>query len=357
MTAVCELTVRRDDLAAVSEGQPVLEPGPGQVLVAVEHFALTANNVTYAVHGDDFGYWRFWPASPGQGIVPVWGFGRIVGAEVPDIAVGTRLYGYWPMASHALLTPGSVTRRGFDDMAGHRQGLAPVYNRYVQSSDDWGPEPLQALFRPLYATSFVLDAMLQEHDVDTILLSSASSKTALGLAQLARGRQRAIGLTSPGNRGFCHDSGYFDQVLSYEQIGQITGQRIAFVDFSGNGDVRRAVHNILGERLVESHVVGDTHWQAPNLPDLPGVVPQLFFAPTIIAERVAEWGATGYEMRLMAAWRRFAGTLGWLRLVEERGPAAVTRHWQALLAGRVDPAHGLVLGLSGHSRPSHARAL
>jgi hypothetical protein len=36
-------------------------PGAGQVLVRIEHFALTANNITYGVAGDSIGYWNFFP--------------------------------------------------------------------------------------------------------------------------------------------------------------------------------------------------------------------------------------------------------------------------------------------------------
>src|SRR4051794_21618346 len=35
----------------------------GQVLVAVDHFSLSANNVTYGALGDQLGYWRFYPAA------------------------------------------------------------------------------------------------------------------------------------------------------------------------------------------------------------------------------------------------------------------------------------------------------
>ena len=37
----------------------------GEILVKIESFAFTANNVTYGVAGDTIGYWKFFPASPG----------------------------------------------------------------------------------------------------------------------------------------------------------------------------------------------------------------------------------------------------------------------------------------------------
>ena len=34
----------------------------GEVLLQVEKFSFTANNVTYGVAGDSIGYWNFFPA-------------------------------------------------------------------------------------------------------------------------------------------------------------------------------------------------------------------------------------------------------------------------------------------------------
>jgi hypothetical protein len=230
-------------------------------------------------------------------------------------------------------------------MAQHRRNLPQVYNNYVAASDDYGPETVQVLFRPLYTTSFVLDLMLQDSPADTLVLTSASSKTALGLAQAAKGRQRIVGLTASANRAFVEATAYYDDVVDYTDIAGLSAGsgRVALVDFSGNGAVRHAVHSVLGDRLVESHVVGDTHWEVANSNTLPGVSAKLFFAPSVIVERVAQWGAEGFEARLAVAWRAFIASTGWLRIVEDKGAEAVAGHWRALAAGRIDPAEGLVL--------------
>lgn len=345
MTTVTELHVRCDDLAAISAVTRDLAVGDGEALFRIERFALTANNMTYAAHGVDMAYWGFFPAAEGFGIVPVWGFAVVTDSRVEGLAPGQRFYGYWPMASHALLRPVKVNPRGFVDGAAHRQKLPPVYNGYVAASDAYGPEAVQALFRPLYTTSFVLDLMLQQSPAETLLLTSASSKTALGLAQAAKGRQRIVGLTSAANRGFVEATGYYDEVIDYADVAKLASgsAKVALIDFSGNGAVRHAVHSILGDRLIESHVVGDTHWEAANAGTLPGVQAQLFFAPSVIVERIAQWGADGFETRLAAAWRGFIASTGWLRVVEGQGADVVAAHWSALAAGRIDPAEGVVL--------------
>ena len=45
-----------------------------QVLLKIDSFGFSANNITYAVFGQTMGYWGFFPATKGYGIVPVWGF-------------------------------------------------------------------------------------------------------------------------------------------------------------------------------------------------------------------------------------------------------------------------------------------
>ena len=303
--------------------------------------------MTYAAHGVDMGYWNFFPAPEGFGIVPVWGFGQVVESRVDDLAAGQRFYGYWPMASHALLTPGKTGPRGFVDLAAHRQGLAQVYNSYVPATLDVGDERLQALLRPLYTTSYLLDLMLGASPAGTLILTSASSKTALGLAQAAKNHKHIVGLTSPSSTAFVESTGYYDRVVTYADatsLGTGTGTA-ALVDFSGDGAVRRAVHTALGDRLLESHIVGDTHWDADNTNALPGVAAQLFFAPTVLAGRIAEWGADGLATRLQAAWLTFIASANWLTVVEEAGADVAIRHWQDFAAGRVDPAKGIILSI------------
>ena len=345
MVNVTEMHVARAALGDIATVECDRAAGPGQALLRIDRFALTANNMTYAAHGVDMAYWGFFPAPEGFGIVPVWGFAEVIESHVDGVARGARFYGYWPMASHTVVTPVRVGPRGFTDGAEHRQKLPPIYNNYVQASAAFGAETVQALFRPLYTTSFVLDAMLGASPAKTLVLTSASSKTALGLAQAAKGRQRITGLTAAANRDFVAATGYYDAVIDYADIASLSSEAgpCALVDFAGNGAVRHAVHTVLGDALIESHIVGDTHWDVANAGDLPGVTPQLFFAPTVIVERVAQWGADGFETRLAAAWGGFMASTGWLRVVEASGADAVATHWRAIAAGEIDPAMGLVL--------------
>ena len=94
----------------------------------------------------------------------MWGFAKVVQTLHPGVAVGERLYGYWPMASHAVLQPDRLSEAGFSDAAPHRASLHAVYNQYLRCSGDPGyradQEAQQMLLRPLFTTSFLIDDFL-----------------------------------------------------------------------------------------------------------------------------------------------------------------------------------------------------
>ena len=140
-------------------------------------------------------YWQLFPAPEGFGNVPVWGFGEVIASKHPAIAAGETLFGYFPMATHLVIEAADVTKRGLRDAAAHRQGVAPVYNAYARVSGDPAfagrQGDYQALLRPLFMLSFLVDDFLAENEfygAKSVMLSSASSKTAYGLAHLLHAR-------------------------------------------------------------------------------------------------------------------------------------------------------------------------
>ncbi len=335
----------------------------GQVRVRVDNFALTSNNITYAAFGETMNYWQFFPtAEEGWGVVPVWGFATVLQSLHPAVAVGERLYGYWPMADHAVLQPARLTAAGFSDATPHRRELHAVYNQYLRSNVDpfytADSEDAQALLRPLFTTSWLIDDFLADNaffGADTLLLSSASSKTAYGTAhQLAqRPGLQVIGLTSARNKAFCESLGCYSRVLAYEQLAEVAPQAAAvYVDFAGNAALRRDIHHRFPE-LKYSSSIGGTHVDSlGGAKDLPGPRPVLFFAPAQVRKRNADWGAAVLGQRLVQAWHGFRAKVEnqaapWLAADHHHGPEAVRAAYSEVLAGQGDPARGQILSLSG----------
>ena len=363
-----DLLVRRDDPRTVRvAGGPAPVPGPGEAAFEVERFALTANNVTYAVFGavPSFEYWRFFPADDGWGRVPVWGYGRAVASGHPAVAPGDRFYGFWPMGSHAVLAPAGAGPRGFVDGAAHRQGLSPLYNTYARAAARDGEEARarevreadEMLLRPLFTTAFLIDDFLADagwFGAQRVVVSSASSKTAYATAFLLsrRGGVEVVGLTSPSNLGFVAGLGCYARVLPYDGLAALERVPTVYLDLSGDAPLRAAVHAHLGDALRHDCAVGAAHWDrvgAPQAP-LPGPRPQVFFAPGRWKQRAADWGEGECLRRLGEARDAFAARLRagapWMTVVEGRGADAVARVWHDLLDGRSRPDAGHVLSLS-----------
>jgi hypothetical protein len=348
--------VRRDDLRTtrLADGEARAESvADGQVQLQVERFGLSANNVTYGAFGDAMSYWAFFPADDeGWGRVPVWGFGNVVASGVEGIEPGERFYGYFPMATYTTIAA-ETTGAGFVADDDHRRELPPVYNSYLRTPPDAGHLDETLLLRPLFATSFLIEAFLRGEGffgADAVVLSSASSKTAYGLAfLLARGDgPSVVGLTSPGNRDFVESLGVYDAVLAYGEVASELGDGVlVFVDMAGDAKVREAVHRAAADRLRHSAVVGATHWeQLAGSGELPGPAPEFFFAPTHWQRMVAELGEGGFQRALGAAWGEFLEQLGdWMEVEHGSGPEDVERVWLAFVDGAVDPRRGHVLTL------------
>ena len=360
-TDAVDFRVRRDDLQRTSLATtPLPALADGEALLAIDSFGFTANNVTYAAIGEMFRYWDFFPAPDGWGRVPVWGFANVAASRHPGVAVGERFYGYFPMSTHLVVRPDRVAEDGFTDVTPHRTALPAVYNRYVRTTSDSAYDPAHEdgymLLRPLFGTAFLLDDLLADaafFGAHAIALSSASSKTAIGLAMLLAARPdrryHVVGLTSAGNADFVRGLGYYDRVVTYDALdGLAADEPIVFVDMAGNGAVRDAVHRRCTDALRYSCSVGLTHHDrmAPPAADLPGPAPAFFFAPDRVQQRTRDWGAAGLQERLGAALKRAIAESGrWMHVRRARGPAEVERVYRAMLAGETHPADGHVLAL------------
>ena len=359
-----DFEVRKSELTASrAETGPVPEIGPGDVLMKVERFSLTANNITYAVFGDAMRYWDFFSdRSEGAeyGRIPVWGFGEVVASNADGVAVGTRVYGYFPMSRYRVAKAAKISEHGFMDASGVRGELAPVYSQFmVTTSDPLYSEDTEdqiMLFRPLFTTSFILDDWLAENNffgARTIILTSASSKTSLGLAYLLKNNRsdkvKVVGLTSGSNKGFVEGTNCYDEVVTYDQIsGMDASVPTGIVDMAGNSSVRADVHTHFKDNLKVSSAVGGTHWDSVGggQEGLPGPAVELFFAPTHIERRMKEWGGPGFQERVAKAWGSFIPeTKKWIDVVHSAGADNVKDVYLEVLGGKTPPDKAHILSL------------
>lgn len=343
------------------------ELSDGQVRLAVKEFAFTANNITYAALGDMLQYWKFFPAGEGFGIIPVWGFADVVESQHSDFSIGERVYGYFPMGEYLTIAPGSVSSMSFVDTTEHRGPLPLVYNQYMRCANDplytQDTEALQMILRPLFTTAFLLDDFFACENFfqgEQLILSSASSKTAIGTAFALKTNRDArklegssdykiVGLTSAANRKFVEGLGIYDEVLGYDELASIKQVPSVFIDFAGNAPLKAGVHNTLTDKLLYSCVVGASHWDqtAGDSEPMAGPEPQMFFAPSQAQKRVSEWGPEGFGRRLTGLWQQFVQfTTEWIDIETRQGKDAISESYQQVLAGKLSPKEGLIYSIN-----------
>lgn len=341
---------------------PLLPLDADAVRLRIESFSVTANNITYAVIGDMFGYWNFFPAEGDWGVVPMWGHAVVEASNKPEMAIGERIYGYLPMGTYLDVIPGKISASGFTDMATHRQPMSPIYNQYsrlnADPEHDAAKESERMLFGPLFKTGFLIEAMFRREGwfgVQNLILTSASSKTAMSLASVAKDLSpdiRRVGLTSSGNVSFVAQSGLYDDVVAYDDVDTLANVPSVSVDFAGNSALLRGIHNALGDHLKYSCLVGATHVEARGANsaggsgggDMPGPKPILFFAPDHAVATVKELGPKGFGEAVGARWKSFLRAAdGVVDIEEHQGLEGAVNAFVDTLAGRMDPKKGVII--------------
>jgi len=301
------LLVNRNDFAEVALVNADETPlQAGSVRVKIGPWALTANNITYMVTGDQIGYWHYFEPShydllieEGEDIrwgrMPVWGYAEVTESLCEDVPVGTQIYGFFPVAETMDLKPIKINPNGFQDGTEHRLELHSVYNSYSFTKSDpsfQAYETLQPILRPLFTTSFLIDDFLDReafYGAEQVLILSASSKTALGTAYCLkqRGGIRVAGLTSERNQSFV-------------------------------------------EGTKNNH----------------GAAPVMFFAPDQAKQRFKDWGADGFAKNLGARWMPFCESANdWLSIEIKTGIEPVLKTYKDLLDGKTDPAKATLFSL------------
>ncbi len=332
------------------------EPGAGEIEVQIQKYAFSANNVTYAHLGSHFKYWEFFPAKdPGRGIIPVWGFAKVIRSLNPDIAEGEILYGYFPMQTRCVLRPGKVRAEGFADTSPHRAKLPAAYQIYnIQKNDPMHAAAYadhELIFRPLFVTSYLLEDFLFEKSyfgARQLIVTSASSKTAIALAHLFRKRRekekfdvQCVALTSKSNTDFVRSPGIYDSILSYDDLKMLPAVAGHTADFAGNQSLLEKIKDAIGANWSGATLVGVVQWEENA--EAEAKLGQIFFAPAQIKKRAREWGMDGFQKALAESFQQFLPTAGWLRVETIEGRDAMQQMYLDTLRGKLAPSTGIIV--------------
>ena len=344
-----------------------LEIKEAEILVSIESFAFTSNNVTYGVAGDTIGYWQFFKTKEDVnnewGCIPVWGFAKIIKSNVEELIVGERLFGYFPPCDNLNLKPIKVTNQGFTDGKEHRKDLPAVYNNYLRLSGDVNYDnsldDIRSLLFPLHITSFcICDALEDEayFGSDQIIIVSASSKTAIGVAQGLQEASNApsiIGLTSQKNLDFVKSLDCYDEVIAYDCLSDVNfNLKSVMVDMAGSREILGTLHRSLADKMLKCLTVGMTHWDNEvTAEDALGQAmlrerTEFFFAPAHIQKRVKDWGHEGYNQKTNEFMKtRSIQSADWMQVKKIIGLEDFISTYEKFVSGDINPTEGIIVEL------------
>ena len=189
-----------------------------------------------------------------------------------------------------------------------------------------------------------------------IIIISASSKTAIGLAQgLADSKNspKIVGLTSATNSKFVEGLGCYDEVISYDQLEEIDySQGTVMVDMAGNREILGTLHGKLADNMLKCLTVGMTHWDnETTAEDALGQAmlrerTEFFFAPAHIQKRIGEWGHEGYAQKTNAFMSaRALQSNNWMQIKKIIGLEDFTATYKEVVAGQIKPHEGIIVEL------------
>lgn len=360
MPSGLDFVVARDDLRR-TRFAPAQQPDNselrrGEVLLQIERFGFSANNITYATLGEAMRYWQFFPAPDGWGRVPVSGYAAVAASAHDELEVGERVFGYLRTSTHLLVMADRVKAGRFIDAAPHRADLPAVYQRYPRlgmRNDDPRSEDLQALWRPLFMTSFRRGRLSCRRR----RLWRRADRGVERIEQDGNGHRVPARPGPSGDRcrrsdlarvPFAERAGYYDCVIAYDDLHELSPDiPLVFVDVAGDDWLLSEVRRLAGDGLRRNVVVGATHWQqravSTSLRDNDA---ELFFLPPWIEKRRREWGGGEFARRYDEAWSAFLPTVDrWMQIHHHSERDDVEAAYRRTLDGAVDPAVGQILSL------------
>ncbi|KAF8319458.1 hypothetical protein DL93DRAFT_2053669 [Clavulina sp. PMI_390] len=381
------------DAVVVQSQLDVAQLKENQVILQVDKFGFSANNVTYGLLGEHphFRYFDFFPApktsltSPKtHAVLPVWGYGTVIASSHPSLHVGQRVSGYLSMSSYCLLQldPPRARPSGKSSIEytvnvalnGMPEDRRPYRQlTFCETDFMWTPEreDEMMLYLPLFWTSYWMEDSLNQkayRDARTIVISSASSKTAFLVTYRIQKRREAafasgktfrpikvVGLTSRSNLSFTRKLGFYDQVFAYDEVANITKvsrdiRECLYIDVSGNESLNANVAKHLSPKLTVS--LGITSVEGGNASSITGAQGnkadwESFFMPEWLELRVKELGPKKIKEMQKTAWGDLMEDCpSWVGIKTYEGNDDVLGAYQRTVKGGIPPNEGQMFSLS-----------
>lgn len=320
----------------------------GEVRLLVDSFTINSTSISAAKSGLFVPGLDLFPAvDSGWSLLPVWGAATVSESGHPAVARNDRVFGLCPTTTSFVVTPGAFTTAGFEDsqrpdgyLAAHKQ-----FSFIPETADD-----NQILLWPQFCAAFALcDVVCSMNALgaDTVLFSSASSKTALLAAHLLNGRGvQVVGLTSANHVEFVESTHCYTAVVSYTKIKEMHRTQALFVDFAHKAEVTESLISNPELDVVFCLAAGDTHGPANNQFDPQRLKGTNFESFSHLAQRASTMSTAVLEKEMRDAWvRAYEWVLTWIQYQYAIGHQAVTMAYLELANGTTPPQITVVCSL------------
>ncbi|KAK0721065.1 hypothetical protein B0H67DRAFT_486898 [Lasiosphaeris hirsuta] len=384
---------------------------PGSIRIRSRLVSLTSNNQSYAKIGGlglpGLAYWDVWPLPASLPApyndattycrVSAWGYANIVESTIPELPAGKQLRGYLPISTTAevlRLKPAGLAGHWDEVSSGRVKGLVAIYQRYIEvpEDEDRTDQGWHALMGALFESGYSLnrysfgDALFHPWGLGmawgaedgslegaVVVLLAASGKTGVSLAHelklrgAGQGPDRIVAVGSAKSRALSVATGFYDEVLEYEDVGRagfdlqgaLGGRptKVVLINLDTRTDALEQWAAALQPKTDRLQIVLYAAPQDEATGQFKGDFVALAQAPdsgvTIVNAgglregAVAKFGEEAFWAGLDAAWEKFKadGAVPGLNLAWHQDIESLSEEWAALAKGERGPDVGLLFEL------------
>lgn len=386
---VKETVVLEDELPPLQDGE---------IRMSVDKVGLSTNNLFYAQMGNA-PFLKFFavyplPSHEDLVVVPAWGMATITESKNAEFSAGEKFRGFLHM-TNVVQMKAKRSEDGFIAYGGNRDKLNSAYNGFIQVNDapsspfkgEGAKSDLAMTAAPGALSGYILYELLKMNDMykgDRIVFTSASSKLSLAIAVLlkeerAKGRVKVIGYTGDANKSFIESTGYFDEVLTYDQpLPSGNGKKHVMVDVAG--DARILKQN--KKSIIKALAVGGTHSNAksstftafgpsgivkmilgmasPNgfggkIANKLNPTLEMFFAPTVMSELKSRWGKETFDQKCEEALGTFVNAAidnKWIEVNRLEDLDGIQASYKRIFTGKLPPSEAIILSMAKMGMPA-----
>lgn len=355
---------------------------PDHVLLRVDKFAFSQMPLGYLMKGytRTFSAYHDFFKYPEEGLYrsACWGYCTVLESLHPKVAVGTRLYGLVPPCQYhvqKVLRSIPASKNGDPAMVEFDMHRMPFNLRRFQeyevvkdADQDTEMEDWAIATKEIYTMAFYMDEQLlvDTGQINSVIISCASSKTAMALAYCLRMRggdelslsskieremSCVVGLTNKEHFEFVKSTDLYHEVYTYDEVHNIPNDKtIVYMDFKCDGAVRQAITLRLGTNLMYNMVLGPAVFQKKMKDQLfEKRAREILFDESSWRERrrmVAEVTKTGRNEKLRSSYPDFVERMKKLsRLRHVSEPDALRKMYDAIYSNSASPSEAFICSM------------